>query len=570
MIRKLLVAAVALGLAGCAYNPLGSAEPPGVDTPQVVNAVQERDPDSALIFSLLAAEIALRSGENAEASRYYGAASLLTDEPAIAERATRIALFADERLQALRSAERWLQLDPESMEAIQIVTVLRIDSGEAQQAAAQMERVITRLQDEGTDPYPVLGSLVGQVDNREGALAALRELSERRPDDVGVQRVRVEASLRFDSADAALLVATGAAERFPESLPLRLLHARALDAAERTGEALDLLQATADAHPDSREARLAYARALVEEGDRETVRRELDRMLERSPDDEQLLLAVALLSLEAEQLGPARDYLERLDAIGSRTDEVAYYLGRLHELEGDPAGARSAYQRVGGGDHQADAELRLARLTLEEEGPEAARAVFERLQQGVDDERARRAYIVEANALRETGHYAEARARLNRGLIQFPGDTGLLYLRGLVHEREDNIGLAEADFRAILEHDPDNVAALNALGYTLADRTERYQEALELIQQAYAQEPDDAAIIDSYGWVLYRLGRLEEAETHLRRAYGLLEDSEIASNLAVVLWERGAREEARAILEAALEREPDHERLQRVRDDLLE
>ncbi|MGM0553223.1 MAG: tetratricopeptide repeat protein [Pseudomonadota bacterium] len=570
MIRKLLVVAAALGLAGCAHNPLGSAEPPGVDAPRMVNVSQARDPESALIFSILAAEIALRSGENAEASRYYGAASLLTGDPAIAERATRIALFADDRPQALRSAERWLQLDPERMEAVQIATVLHMDAGEAQPAAAQMERVITRLQAEGTDPYPVLGSLVGQVDNRDGALAALRELAERRPDDAGVQRVWVEASLRFDSADAALLVAAEAAERFPDSLPLRLLHARALDAAERTGEALDLLQATAEAHPDSREARLAYARALVEEGDRETVRRELDRMLERSPDDEQLLLAVALLSLEAEQLGPARDYLERLDALGTRTDEVAYYLGRLHELEGDPAGARAAYQRVGGDEHQADAELRLARLTLEQEGPEAARAAFERLQQGADDERARRAYIVEANALRATGRYAEARARLNRGLIQFPGDTGLLYLRGLVHEREENIDRAETDFRAILEHDPDNVAALNALGYTLADRTDRYEEALELIKQAYAQEPNDAAIIDSYGWVLYRLGRLEEAEAHLRRAYGLMEDGEIASNLAVVLWERGAREEARAILESALEREPRHERLLRVRDDLFE
>jgi Flp pilus assembly protein TadD len=134
-----------------------------------------------------------------------------------------------------------------------------------------------------------------------------------------------------------------------------------------------------------------------------------------------------------------------------------------------------------------------------------------------------------------------------------------------VHERAGDIPAAEADFRAILEVDPENTTALNALGYTLADRTDRYEEAYELILRAYEQRPDDAAIVDSYGWVLYRLGRLEEALEQLQRAYQLLPDSEIASNLAVVLWELGRREESRAIIDEALQREPDHERLLRVK-----
>jgi tetratricopeptide (TPR) repeat protein len=116
--------------------------------------------------------------------------------------------------------------------------------------------------------------------------------------------------------------------------------------------------------------------------------------------------------------------------------------------------------------------------------------------------------------------------------------------------------------------DPENVSALNALGYTLADRTDRYEEAYDLIQRAFEQRPDDAAIVDSYGWVLYRLGRLDEAVVQLERAYGLMPDGEIASNLAVVLWELGRREESRAIIDEALQLDPDHERLLRVKREL--
>ena len=571
MIRSLLALTVVLALGGCAHTQLDASEAPELDRPAVAPLMQAEDPEAVLMFSVLAAEIAVRSGEHAEAARYYGAAALLSDDPAIAERATRIALFARDHEQAQRSADRWLRLAPESIDASQISTVLRINAGDAEQAAEQLDSLMNRVVVEGGDPYATLGAVIGQARDHDAALATMRLLAERRLDDVGVHRVQAEAALRFGEPGEDVLAVTGqATERFPESVPLRMLHARAQSEAGQEEAAVETLRATVEAHPDSREARLGYARVLTEMEDDAFARREMDRLVEMAPEDTQLLLTLALMNLEAEQLGPARDYLERLDALGERENDVAYYLGRLHEMAEAPDDALTAYARVEAGDHAEDARLRSARLTLRRDGAEAARDLFEPMQQGVEDDLARRAYLAEANALREIGDYAEARARLNRGLVQFPGDTRLLYLRGLVHEREDDIAAAEADFRTILESDPENVAALNALGYTLADRTERYEEAYDLILRAYEQEPDDAAIIDSYGWVLYRLGRLEEAEIQLRRAYSLSDDGEIASNLAVVLWERGQRSEAREILEAALEREPDHERLQRVRDDLIE
>ena len=151
-----------------------------------------------------------------------------------------------------------------------------------------------------------------------------------------------------------------------------------------------------------------------------------------------------------------------------------------------------------------------------------------------------------------------------RGLAAFADDPALLYARGLAWERRDDIPRAEADFRRILVSEPENVATLNALGYTLADRTTRYREALELIDRARVAEPDNPAIIDSYGWVLYRLGRSQEALVQLRRAYSMQKDPEIASHLAEVLWAGGERDEARRLFREALELDPDNRSLQRA------
>ena len=152
----------------------------------------------------------------------------------------------------------------------------------------------------------------------------------------------------------------------------------------------------------------------------------------------------------------------------------------------------------------------------------------------------------------------------SRGLAAFPDDLDILYARGLSWERRDDIARAEADLRRILVIEPESVATLNALGYTLADRTDRYQEALELINRARAAEPDNAAIIDSYGWVLYRLGRTEEALGELRRAYALQKDAEIGAHLGEVLWVLGKRDEARKYFEQAREIDPDNRALQRA------
>ncbi|HLM54403.1 MAG TPA: tetratricopeptide repeat protein, partial [Pseudoxanthomonas sp.] len=181
------------------------------------------------------------------------------------------------------------------------------------------------------------------------------------------------------------------------------------------------------------------------------------------------------------------------------------------------------------------------------------------------DEDARRdAYLLEAELRQKNDDDEGELEALGRGLAAYPDDNALLDARALAWERRDRIDRAEADLRRILVTDPENTAALNALGYTLADRTTRYQEALELIDRARVAAPDEAAIIDSYGWVLYRLGRIEEALVQLRRAFTLMKDPEIAAHIGEVLWVSGQKEEARKYFDEARKLDPENRSLLRA------
>ena len=175
-------------------------------------------------------------------------------------------------------------------------------------------------------------------------------------------------------------------------------------------------------------------------------------------------------------------------------------------------------------------------------------------------------YLAEAEALREAERYQDAFNSLNQALTVHPNDKDLLYARALAAEKIDRLEILERDLRAILAIDPKNGQALNALGYTLADRTDRYQEALGYIEQALAQLPEDASVLDSMGWVQYRLGNRDKAIEYLRHAYQVNADAEIAAHLSEVLWVNGQRDEAKKIWKKALAREPNSAHLRKLRE----
>jgi tetratricopeptide (TPR) repeat protein len=258
----------------------------------------------------------------------------------------------------------------------------------------------------------------------------------------------------------------------------------------------------------------------------------------------------------------ARDYFVQLRETGERQGDAAYYLGEVEELSENPDTAVSWFRKVEG-EHALDAQVRIAQIRASQGEVGRAREILQQLRDQWPEDAAT-FYLIEAATLADRGLLQEAIGVYDEALKAFPGDTDILYARGLHALSMNRLDIMESDLKAIIAKEPENADALNALGYSLADQTERLTEALSYIERAFALKPDDPAVLDSMGWVQFRLGKPQEALEHLRKALASMPDGEIAAHLGEVLWTMGRHEEAWSTWEDALARDPDHEYLLRV------
>jgi tetratricopeptide (TPR) repeat protein len=313
------------------------------------------------------------------------------------------------------------------------------------------------------------------------------------------------------------------------------------------------------ASPDDRALRMLYGQFLIEEKDLASARHEFEHLLGNQPKEPDVLFAVGILSLELSDIDAARDYFTRLYQTGERRDEAAFYLGQVEERAERPAVAMDWYAKAGGASEM-DAQVRIALLRAKAGEVGRAREILQQLRDQ-SPENAENLFLVEAEILDEVGLKDQAVTVYGEALAAFPGNPELLYARAMYAVRIGQVEQAERDLRQLIDEDPGHADALNALGYTLADRTERYGEALALIERALELKPEEPAILDSMGWVLYRLGRGEESLGYLRRALKAMDDGEIAAHLGEVLWSLGRSDEAWQVWDSALKAHPEHDYL---------
>jgi len=352
--------------------------------------------------------------------------------------------------------------------------------------------------------------------------------------------------------------------RFPGEPRVALLRAAQLREAGKPDEARKALVEATDAALLLPDLRIALAAEYDALGDPVAAA----GVMAKGPQDEDSYSVRAALLDKAGDKPALTALYDELKRDASRPDPARWMLlGQIAESLDRNEEALTWYRSVPGGEQRWPARIRSDYVLHElKRGTEAyadLRAV--QADASADDDARRGAYLAEADLKAKDHDDVAEQDAYARGLGAFPDDAALLYARSLSWERRDDIAKAEADLRRILVAEPDNVAALNALGYTLADRTTRYREALALIDRARAADPDNAAIIDSYGWVLYRLGRNQEALVELRRAFGLQKDPEIAAHLGEVLWVQGEKDEARRFFDESKRLMPEDNRaLQRA------
>ncbi len=515
------------------------------------------------LTAVMAGEFALQAGQLPEASRWYLQAARASDDAGLAERATRIALLANDDAQATQALKLWRQRAPQSLAMRAAEAALALRKSDARAARRELEALL-RDKDEMGWRYAltVLGS-----GGRDPKLSA-RLLGEFV--DAGAIPGTLQAWLAFgglaqslDEPALAERIAGEAVKRFPDEPRVALLRASQLRKAGNKEEARKVLAGLSDSILLVPSLRLPVAAEYDALGDPGMAA----ATLARGPQDNQTYGLRASLLAKAEDHKSLDLLYGELREDASKPDpERRLLLGQIAQFLKRPQEALDWYRGVPGGEQRTEARLRTANVLFELDKKSEAFAQARELQgdASADDDARRAAYLLEAELKQKNEDDAGELDVLARGLAAYPDDNALLYARGLAWERRDRIDRAEADLRKILVTDPENIAALNALGYTLADRTTRYQEALELIDRARAAEPDEAAIIDSYGWVLYRLGRNAEALVELRRAFVLQKDPEIAAHIAEVLWVTGDKDEARKFFEEARKLDPKNRSLQRA------
>jgi len=528
-------------------------------TAPAIAATQATD-DTAMV-PLIAGEFALQAGDLDEAARWYLQAARAVGDAGLAERATRIALLADDDAAAAQALKLWKAEAGDTPGMLAAETALALRRGDARAARRGLDAL---LRDDGEGWRHALVAL-GSGKDPELSARLLGDLV----DDDALPR-QLQPWLAFgglaqrlgDDALAERIVAE-VVRRFPGEPRVALLRASQLREAGKKDEARQVLSGMEAAAGQAEELRMALAAEYDALGDLAAAA----RVLSRGPQDERSYVLRASLLARAEDKPALTALYDELKRDSVEPDPARrLLLGQVAEFLERHAEALDWYHGVPGGPQRWTARLRSANVQHELGRKAEAFAALRALEgDATAEEDARRdAYLLEAELRADDNDAAGELDAYARGLAVYPDDGALLYSRALAHERRDDIARAEADFRRILVGDPDNVTVLNALGYTLADRTTRYEEALQLIDRARVAEPDSGAIVDSYGWVLYRLGRLEEALVELRRAFALQEDPEIAAHLGEVLWMSGDKEQARKWFDKARALDPENRSLRRA------
>ncbi|KQW15082.1 MULTISPECIES: tetratricopeptide repeat protein [Pseudomonas] len=551
-----LLLALAL-LSGCqSMAPVSTdGTPPVEDSAQVPEKPKVYGSFSEeTIFSLLSAELAGQRNRFDIALDNYVTQAINTQDPGISERAFRIAEYLGADQPALDTALIWAKNAPDDLEAQRAAAVQLARAGRYDDSMMYMEKVLLGKGDTHFD-FLALSAADTDQETRNGLMKSFDRLLQRHPNNG--QLIFGKALLLQQDGDTqgALTLLEDNPPEAGEVAPI-LLRARLLQGLNRGDEALPLLEKSIKKYPDDKRLRLTYARMLVENNRMDDAKVEFSSLVQQYPEDDELRYSLALVCLEAKAWEEAKGYLEDLIARESHVDSAHLNLGRIAEERNDPESALIEYAQVGPGNDYLPAQLRQADILMSN-GKTADAQSRLAVQRDSQPDYGIQLYLIEAETLAANNQGDKAWNVLQQALKQYPDDLNLLYTRAMLAEKRNDLAQMEKDLRLIIQRDPDNAMALNALGYTLSDRTTRYDEAKLLIEQAHQINPEDPAVLDSLGWVNYRLGNLDEAERLLRQALERFPDQEVAAHLGEVLWANGKQREARQIWSRFLKDQPD-------------
>jgi len=536
------------------------AAPAASSTTIVASAPAEPALSESMLYEFLLGEIAAQRGDPALAAQTYMELARRTRDPRVARRAVELASAARKQDLALEAARLWYETDPDSTRALQTVTALVVATGKVEDAEPFLAKLLAAKGTNTASGFMQLNRLLARSPDKAASLRVVRRLAEPYPKLPEAHFAVSQAALEAGDEAAALEAIRRASALQPDWETAALFEAQILQT-KSPKKAAERLERYLETYPDKRDVRMNYARLLVLDKRFPEARAQFERLLADNPGNADVIYAVGLLAFQLKDYTVAEQNLERLLELNFRdVNTVRYTLGQIAEEQKDWPKAIRWYESVGAGQQFLPAQLRVASVTAKQGRLADARAYL----RGIvvkDEQQKVQILVAEAQILREANRLDEAFNILGQALAQNPDEPDLLYDHALTAEKLERFDVLENNLRKLIAVRPDHAHAYNALGYSFADRNTRLEEARTLIERALELSPNDAFIVDSMGWVLYRQGDAEGAVVQLRRAWSLRPDAEIGAHLGEVLWSTGKREEANRVWDEALRDHPDNETL---------
>jgi tetratricopeptide (TPR) repeat protein len=563
--RLALSLALLLGAVGTGYDAVAQKAPvvPPPPAAPVTPAAPVHPLTAEIVYRMLVGDIALQRGAPALAARAYFEAARDSQDAQIARRATEVALFARQRDLALEAARLWSKLDPSADRAKQMVATLS-QPGTGGDIKAELERVLAEAGVDSktlADAFVQLNQALAAQTDKTVVYRLIVELAKPYPGVAEAQFAVALAGYNTGLSDLEIAAASmRAADRALELKPgwerAALIKADLLAKTSPEG-AIRYLNGFLASVPESRAAIGALAQLYVEQKRFGEARALFQRLLDEDKSDRDIEFAIAAISVQMKDYATAERMFEELRSAGVDAGAVAFYLGQIAEETKRYDEAIARYREVTEGERAWIATLRIATVLGKKGDIEGARRYLASLKPE-NRERGIEVHQAEAQVLRDAGDYKAAYAVLSSALAAEPNSAELIYDVAMVAEKLDRLDEVESQLTRLIELKPDNPQALNALGYTLVDRTPRTAEGLKLIEKALTLAPEDPSILDSMGWAHFRMGNLGDSEKYLRRALADHPDPEIAAHLGEVLWAKGERDRAKEVWQSQLKETPDN------------
>jgi tetratricopeptide (TPR) repeat protein len=539
-------------LLGCVHTPKAdlSDEPAPEETEAKVTIapevkIQTKPIPEDTLYSLVAAELALHRREFELGLQNYRNEAISTRDIEVVKRATQIARILRRHQEATELSELWLELRPDDNEVKLILLSEYIYSSQFERALTIAEDMLTPTEGPGIEDIAI--ELVRKKSPLQTQLShRYATLLESYPNNIDLLIGQSILLLAENKSAEALTLAQTANTLAPDNPRVLYQLYRAQFYEGMDEEMLATYKKMVDLQPDNFRLRSNYAKMLIKH-DLSSAMEQYEKLHQQEPQNEDVLLSLALLKMDDKQLDAAEDMLLQLIQLGKHEDTAYVSLGEIAQEKNDASSALQYFMKVQGGKHYVDAVSKAANIILNRDGLDQAMLFAAGRRESASGANKESLYLIETDMLIRTGSELAAENLYALALEEFPSSSPILYSRAMYFAEKRDTPAAERDFKSILEQFPENATVLNALGYTLLDQTDRVDDAGVFIEKAYALKPNDAAVVDSMGWLLFKRGKTSDSIALLERALTLYNDDEIAAHLGEALWKSGKKNQAKKI-----------------------